>query len=235
MVDSKEEIRKEEIRKDAMEIEDWVKRNNERLIQYYEEINDMLSDKQSDGRGALVELFQNKEFQADFYQDAVIAQLSIVLGIYQSERDDKIVETILDQGGSIQQLNDFFLALKFKLWRVEQVFDKEAIKGFYEFVESRKVTIHALKYIIHTSCFEKLNTAFKIATIFRDSNKPAKAFAMFNYALELSPGEEIILCEMADICMANRQYDMVPSLLEMIKEKTNIFREYQSKWGSTDE
>jgi len=227
-------IELEEIEKEAAQIKEWHEKYQHQLEHHYKEIDEKLQNGSIEKREQILELFQDQQFQSIFYQDAAIAQMSIILGIYQTEKEDKKEHTILDQGNSIGELTEYFLKLKFKIWRLEMQLDEESKKLFLDFVSQYNVTLHAIKFIIHTSSFDKANTAFKIGCLLKNQQQAAMAFGMFNYALELCPGEDIILCEMADICFLNKQYETAKQLIAMVENKTGILEEYMRKWGETE-
>ena len=54
---------------------------------------------------------------------------------------------------------------------------------------------------------------------------------MLNYVNELMPNQEIVFCEMADICMQLGQLEDALNCLKNIKNTSEILVRYYEKWG----
>ena len=117
------------------------------------------------------------------------------------------------------------------MWRLEFLDERS---GLSQALDEVPISVPFLKYLVHTSSFDKVNTSFKMAMLLKERGTFAQAFAMLHYVNELNPGEqgeELVLCEMADICITLGQMKGAAECLGRIHNPSGIFAEYQEKWG----
>lgn len=191
---------------------------------YQEEVNGFLK------KGAYSELLQ-------YYQTKKMMMLSklennaaimwIMISIYQMETEEGIEEGIFSGILDMQSAVEHYLKVKFLVWRLEFLNEKD---GLSEMIDRHPISVPFLKYLVHTSSFDKANTAFKLALLLKEKGRWGRAFAMLNYVNDLSPDEEIVFCEMADICMETGQYQMASSCIERIRHSSEILDNYRKKW-----
>ena len=144
------------------------------------------------------------------------------------EVEEGVEPGILDGVRNMQEIEERWLKLKFLMWKMEFTEEKEKLA---EFLERYQISVPFLKYLVNTSSFDKANTAFKLAMILKNAQKPIAAFAMLNYANELAPNEELVFCEMADICMNLGQYKEAQECIRRIENPTGILVAYLERWG----
>ena len=156
-----------------------------------------------------------------------IAIFCIVLSIYQMEQQEGVERGILYGIHSMEEAVTHYLSIKFLMWKVEFGDEEERAKAFRGM---RQASVPFMKYLIHTSSFDNTNTAFKLAMLLKNAGSLAAAFAMLNYTNELSPGEEVVFCEMADICMMTSQYRAAADCIAKISNPSGILAGYQEKW-----
>lgn len=210
----KEKREAEEKRKLQGNIMEWKRRINEYLVE--EKYVELLS------------VFQDKEVVELAKVDNTLAVFSIVLSIYGMEIEEGISGRILDGIHDIQKAEEVYLRIKFLIWRLEFQDEKEELKdGLCKY----HVSFPFLKHLIHASSFEKANTAFKLAMLLKEEKCLRQAFEMLQYVNDLSPNEEIVFCEMADICMQTGQYQMAADCIGKIQNPSGLLVSYERKWG----
>lgn len=197
----------------------------EKYADYREKIDAFL---ENEAYGQLQEYFQTEEIKVLSNIEDDVALFSIILSIYSMEVEEGVEPGILDGVRNMQEIEERWLKLKFLMWRMEFADEKE---GVAEFLERYQISVPFLKYLINTSSFDKVNTAFKLAMILKNARKPVAAFAMLNYANELAPDEELVFCEMADICMNLGQYKEAQDCVRRIDNPTQILAAYLERWG----
>lgn len=192
---------------------------------YRKEIDDFLRKKAYE---ELIEYFQTDGMKKIVSIDSDAAVFSIILSIYQMELAENAVHKILDGTDSMEEAEERYLGAKFLMWRLEFGDEKQEL---LEFIKEHQVSVPFLKYLIHTSAFEKANTAFELAVLLKENSCLAQSFGMLNYVNELSPGEEMVFCEMADICIQLGQYESAAACIGRIENPSEMLVEYQKKWG----
>lgn len=213
-----------EIEKEKCE-EEEKRKLLESFAGYQRDIDDLL---ESRSYSKLLEYFQSDKMKLISKIENQAAVMGIVLSIYQMETEEGIEEGIFSGIFDMKSAEERYLKVKFLMWRLEFLDQKNELS---EFMNKYPVSVPFLKYLIHTSSFEKTNTAFKIALLLKEKKKWGQAFAMLNYVNELSPDEELVFCEMADICMQIGQYENVSSCIKKIRNPSEILRSYCKKWG----
>ena len=197
----------------------------ERYADYREKIDALLEKK---AYGQLQDYFQTEEIKVLSNIEDDVALFCIILSIYSMEVEEGVEPGILDGVRNMQEIEERWLKLKFLMWKMEFTEEKEKLA---EFLERYQISVPFLKYLVNTSSFDKANTAFKLAMILKNAQKPIAAFAMLNYANELAPNEELVFCEMADICMNLGQYKEAQECIRRIENPTGILVAYLERWG----
>ncbi|MFP3153754.1 glycosyltransferase [Lachnospiraceae bacterium ZAX-1] len=246
----------EKIEQDKLKTKEWYDRFGIHLEEQYQKIDMLLKHAREDEAKSLLAFLKEDEFRSAYaYMDSSIAQMYIILSIYGMELSENVAHTILEHGETMRELIDYYLSLKFQIWRVEFEYLSEVEKmkkdcpefdsskdgntktemNMIDFFTKNNVSVPAIKYILHTASFDKLNTACRVALLLKKHKRQGQAFAIFSYALELSPGEEVILCEMADICYMNQKKEGMLHCIDLIKKPTGILEIYREKWRDNGE
>lgn len=217
-----------DIEREKQEVIDWSRKCGHRLEEYYTLIDKLLK---KGNINKLQILFNQEEFQKDYFKDTRIALMSIILKIYELEKIEGAANYILQPNAGMRQTENYFLKTKFMVWRMEFQAGDEETQAFIAYIKEQKVSLQCLKYILHVSSFDKANTSFRLAMAFKAAGMSGMAFGMLNYTLELCPNEELVLCEMADICFDNRRFSAASECIGLIKEPTRLLASYREKWG----
>lgn len=212
------------ILEDIAEIEQKEQRKEKSLEKCEKQVNKLLEKKDY---VKLLELFQTEEVRELAQIENSFATMSIILSIYHMEQSEGITDGILSGIYDMQKAEEKYLREKFLMWRLEFTADAEELQ---EEIKQNRISVPFLKYLIHTSSFDKANTAYKLAMLLKETGHYVNAFGMLRYVDELAPEEEIVFCEMADICMKMRQYQMAETCIQQIKKPTAILMKYQQQW-----
>lgn len=218
---------KEEIEKDKQEIEERqavFKRDYYKYRKIAEQY--LVQESYSD----LVPFFEQEAAIKISQLDNTMAVLRIAVSIYQMEQEENVPIKILDGLHTLEEVEQVYLTSKFILWRL--LFRDEK-KEFIDYVADKQLSIPHIKYLIHTSAFEKADTAFQIAMLFKEGGYFGKAFAMLNYFNELGGDPELVYCEMADVCFQARQYKAAADCISKIQNPSGLLNQYEQKWGIT--
>lgn len=207
------------------QLEEQNNKFRQRFLGYREELDDILA------REAYEEL--PDYCQAEFFREMRLLEndaaiMNVVVSIYQDERKNDSENRILTGVHSLRQAKERFLSLKFLMWRFEFFGESD---GFIKFLENNPVSPYFLMHLIYTSSFDKGNTALKMAMLLKENERFAHAFAILNFLNQLCPEEEIIYCEMADICIRTGQIKSAKDCIARIKHPSGVFELYRKNWG----
>ncbi len=201
------------------------KRLKEEFAGYQQEIDTFL---EREGYGELLEYFQSEKMQLLSKIDNDVAVLSIILDIYKEELQEHVPSGILSNIHSMEEARERYLQVKFLMWRLEFLGEDTQLS---EWMDKDMISVPFFRCLIDASSFEKANTAFKLAMLLKKKGKSNWALSMLEFVEQLSPGEEIVFCEMADICIQAGRMKEAASFLKKIMCPTGIFAQYQEKWG----
>ena len=142
------------------------------------------------------------------------------------EVEEHLEYNIFSNIRSMSEAREYYLKVKFLIWRLEFEDNDEELEGF---IKGHQVSVPFLKYLIFTSSFDKVNTSFKLVMLLKKIGKLSQAFAILNYINELCPDEEMVLCEMAEICMNMGQYENAAFCIGRIEKPSETLIQYQRK------
>lgn len=192
---------------------------------YREVIDGFLAKKAYD---ELLDYYRTEPVRKLCLMENDVAIMNVALAIYQDELKNGSEKKILTDIHSMQEVRERYLQAKFMMWRLE-FFDEN--DRFLEFLAKNPVSPYFLMHLIYTSSFEKGDTALKMAILLKGSGRFAQAFAILNFVNQLCPDEEIVYCEMADICIMTGQAESANDCIQRIKNPSGILAGYRKKWG----
>lgn len=207
----------EDIQNEYDHLKQWKEIYGKQIPEYTAKINNWLSDVGRQGREQLIALYHNEEFLQNFMCDPEMAYMQVVISIYEDEIKENTEYTILDGKKTIDEVIQFLLILKFKLWHVEQDFSENSYQEFLDFVRDQHVSVITITYIVHTFSMKKAETLYKLGIIFQHVGMIRYAFVLLKYANEVQPGDRYILEKLAEICLAAGKKDVAEQCLAMIQ------------------
>lgn len=178
--------------------------------------------------GELLEYYRSEKMQLLSKIDNDVAVLNIILDIYKEELQEHAPNGILSNIHSMEEARERYLRVKFLMWRLEFLSEDTQLS---EWMDKDMISVPFFRHMINASSFEKENTAFKLAMLMKEKGKSKWALSMLEFVDQLSPGEEVVYCEMADICIQAGQMKDAVYYLKRITCPTGIFAQYQEKWG----
>ena len=205
--------------------EEENKKFRQQFAGYKEEINSFL---EREAYEELLDYYMTDNFKKLCLLETEAAVINVVLSIYQEEVNNNSEKKILNGIHNMKEARERYLQAKFAMWRLEFFNERD---GFLEFIEKNPVSSYFLIYLVHTSSFEKGDTAIKMAVFLKESGRFSQAFAMLNYVNDLCPDAEIVYCEMADICIRAGQLENAADCIGRIKNPSGILVGYRKKWG----
>lgn len=213
-----------------MERQEEEKRTKIRQLSegYRDEIDELL---RKESYQELEMYFQSEKIHKICQIENEAAIMNVILNIYDMEVQEGVERGILYDVHDMKSAVDWYLKVKFLMWRLEFLGEKKDISSY---MQEDRISVPFLKYLIHTSSFHRIDTSYKLAMLLKELGKWGKAFAMLNYVNELMPDQEIVFCEMADICIQLGQLESAVQCLGNIKNPSEVLVKYQERWGILD-
>lgn len=221
----------EYIKEKELEDQEWEQKNRKKQEVYMTEIEQKLSEGTQKDREELLKLFQNKEFIEICKTENDIAYMIVVMQIYENEKRAGTKRCILDMGKGSREIKSRLQELKFILWRMEFSIGIQAKEMLLSFIRDNQPTAEMIQYIVHTSVNHKPQMLIKLADIFIEQNRLSYAFQMMEYAEELLPGDEEILCILAQLCMCVGKQVRAVEYLNKIKNPGELAEGIRRKYG----
>lgn len=195
---------------------------------YRDEINELL---RKESYQELEIYFQSEKIHKICQIDGAALIMHIILNIYGMEVQEGVEKGILYEVHDMKSAVDRYLKVKFLMWRLEFLGEKEEMLSL---MQRDMISVPFIKFLVHTSSFKQVETSFTLSMLLKEAGKWGKAFAMLNYVNELMPNQEIVFCEMADICIRLGQLDSARDCLNNIKNPSEILGRYQDRWRMLD-
>lgn len=199
---------------------------------YINEINTLIRENTNESRTKLKNMFAKNGVLSPYlseYDD--IAYMSIIIRIYIIDEKEKENLTILDHGTTIQELIDYYLKIKFQLWRLEFDYNDNSDAEFLEFINTYKTTVHAVIYTITCSNADKKGVLIKVSHIFAKNNKLIYAYKLLLHGISIYPDCEELLCMMTELCVKSNRMDMAIHYFKIIRYPGSLAREVKEKYG----
>lgn len=209
----------------------WYENNGEQEKEYIELIEQKLAEGTQEARKSLLQLFRDKKFMEIYQSRNDIAYMMVIMKIYEAEVCNQEPRTILDMETSMDELRKKYIELKFILWRLEFEKDKDAKEKLIDYIHTNHATPDMIKQMIFNSVFNKGEVLVKLADIFLEYSMLRYAFSMLDYLNELLPGDEEILCMLAELCGCTGKFAKVKEYLEQIKEPGEMTERIRKKYG----
>lgn len=221
----------EYIREKEQEEIEWNSKNKNQEKVYLEKIEKVLKTGTREAREELLTIFRDKDFIETYKSETRMAYFIVIMQIYEREVEAEETRTILDIGGSYEELKKKFLELKFALWRIEFVKDLQAQELLLEYIYSNRITPIMLQFMVYTVSADKVEVLMQLSDIFMEQNMFRYAFCMLEYLDELLPGNETVLCILADLCGKAGRTEQAAEYLNKIEEPGRMTEGIRKKYG----
>lgn len=194
---------------------------------YQKKIDILLSENTDEARKQLFLFLSSFEFDEVMKYVTEFAYLQVSAGIYQSECEEGIKDTIWHVCHNMKEVIDYIIELKFLLWHLEFDTEKNAEETLYAYMDGRGMSVCMLRYMVKTAGLNKVDLLVKLSILYMDHQKLGGAFSLLKYADELCPGQEDILCTMADLCLQVGKKQEALLLLDRVEEPGNTTEVYR--------
>jgi hypothetical protein len=111
---------------------------------------------------------------------------------------------------------------KFLLWRIELMFDDEAVEELMRYLDYEKLSVIFLVEMIRIGSIDKISMYIKLSEVYKKQMLDTYTFQLLRYANNQEPGNEQIVCMLADMCIQYRNIESAKKLLETIEKPGRI-------------
>ena len=111
---------------------------------------------------------------------------------------------------------------KFLLWRIELIFDDEAVVELMKYLDYEKLSVIFLVEMIRIGLIDKISMYIKLSMLYKKRMLDTNAFQLLRYANNQEPGNEQIVCMLADMCIQYGNIESAKKLLETIEKPGRI-------------
>ena len=219
------------IREKELEELEWNRKNKKQQEIYMAQIEKKLRERTQTSREELLELFRKKEFIDAYKTENDMAYMIVIMQIYENEKRAGTESCILDMGTESREIKSKLQELKFILWRMEFAKDVQGKEMLVNFIHENQPTAEMIQYIVLTSSNDKPQMLIKLADIFIEQSMLSYAFRMLEYAEELVPGDEEILCILTQLCICVGNQKRAGEYLNKVKNPGELTEGIRRKYG----
>ena len=184
-----------------------------------------------ESREQLLQLFRDKQFIETYKSRNDIAYMIVIMKIYEVEISNHNQKTILDMGNSMKVLREKYNELKFILWRIGFREEESTVQRLVDFIRINHVSQDMIRQVINSSVSEKSVLLIKLTEIFLDNSMLSYAFCMLDFMNELSPGDETVLCMLAELCGSVGNIQRMNEYLDRIEKPGRLAEGIRIKYG----
>lgn len=221
----------EYIREKEKKEREWNRENKEKRKVYLEQIEQRLREGTAQAREELLKMFRNQDFIETYKSKTEMAYLIVIMQIYEREVQSGEVRSILDMGKSGEEIRSKLIQLKFILWKIEFAKDEQGKEMLLNFIRSNQITPDMVQYMVHTAAADKARMILELTDIFMEQNMLRYASRLLEYLNELSPGNETVLCMLAELCGSAGNSRQAMEYLERIENPGRLTEGLRKKYG----
>lgn len=221
----------EYIREKEKKEREWNRENKEKGRVYLEQIEMKLKEGTAQAREELLKMFQNQDFIETYKAKTEMAYLIVIMQIYEREVQNGERRTILDMGDSYEAIRRKLLDLKFILWRIEFAKDVRGEELLLEFIHNNQATPDMIQCIVHTSIVDESKVLVELSDLFIAHNMLRYAFRILEYLDDLEPGNEMVLCILAELCGRVGKCKRAGEYLDKIRNPGIMAERIRKKYG----
>lgn len=210
---------------------EWHEKYGEQEKVYIDFIEEKLLSGTKEARESLLQLFCDQNFIETYKSRNDLAYMIVIMQVYENEIKNGEIHTILDMGKSSQEIRSKYIDLKFILWRIEFEKDSMGKQLLLDYIQKNHATPDMIQQVINTSVFDKGETLIKLIDIFLEQNMLRYAFCMMEYLNELSPGNEEVLCMLAELCGCTGNIKRAGEYLDKIENPGIMTERVRKKYG----
>lgn len=225
--ESSEEFIREREKKEKQ----WYEKYGEREKVYISFVDEQLKNGTMESREQLLQLFRDKQFIETYKSRNDIAYMIVIMKIYEVEISNHNQKTILDMGNSMKVLREKYNELKFILWRIGFREEESTVQRLVDFIRINHVSQDMIRQVINSSVSEKSVLLIKLTEIFLDNSMLSYAFCMLDFMNELSPGDETVLCMLAELCGSVGNIQRMNEYLDRIEKPGRLAEGIRIKYG----
>ena len=225
--ESSEEFIRERKKKEKQ----WYEKYGEREKVYISFVDEQLKNGTLESREQLLQLFRDKQFIENYKSRNDIAYMIVIMKIYEVEISNHNQKTILDMGNSMKVLREKYNELKFILWRIGFREEESTVQRLVDFIRINHVSQDMIRQVINSSVSEKSVLLIKLTEIFLDNSMLSYAFCMLDFMNELSPGDETVLCMLAELCGSVGNIQRMNEYLDRIEKPGRLAEGIRIKYG----
>ncbi len=209
----------------------WNRKNKQQEKIYMKEIEQRLKEGTEQAREELLHMFRNEEFIETYKSKTEMAYLIVIMQIYEREVQFGEKRTILDMGDSYEIIRSKLFELKFILWKIEFAKDVRGKELLLEFIRTNQATPDMIQCIVHTSTADESKVLVELSDLFIAHNMLRYAFRMLEYLDDLEPGNEMVLCILAELCARVGKCKRAGEYLDKIKNPGIMAERIREKYG----
>ncbi|MCI8549996.1 MAG: hypothetical protein HFI68_05290 [Lachnospiraceae bacterium] len=150
----------------------WTYQNND-VEKWLKLIDTILASGEESQKEELLQIFHQKVFMDMCRNFDSLAHMCIIMDIYEQEKGAGEPVTILDLGRSSSELTALFCHIKFLLWRIEFVKDRQAQEGLLNYIEETGASPSMIALIAKRVSYRKMELLPWLAKIFMEARKTA--------------------------------------------------------------
>lgn len=158
------------------------------------------------------------------------AYMYVISQIYQHEVQAGYTSTIYDTCESIDAFKHLIEQAKFLIWRIELIPHPEDSVNLINFIKTNNLSPFFLLEIIKTASLTD-EVLPRLLNIFSENNMLSFVFYILLHMDSISPGNEEILCTLAQLMLATGKKAEAASFLNRIKEPHEKTERMRQKYG----
>ena len=177
---------------------EWQEQYISKLPELVAKINYLLGIGTEESIGEIESIFfpENGSFEP-YKKTDVMAQMYVVMNIYQREKEAGITEHILAKGRTIEELQEYLQEIKFMLYRLDFEVDEQTESELVEFLKENKTTTIALELILVTNTIRLMNVVLKLENVFQRNGMLKEYYFILDFIDKRWPGNWRILYSQA--------------------------------------
>ncbi|MBU5474794.1 hypothetical protein [Roseburia sp. MSJ-14] len=194
----------------------WQQEYGKKLPEVMAQIDQLLKEGTEEAKWKLHAMFLDKDFFDKYKQTDEMANMYVIMQIFERERNSGITPGILDSGRDAEQLRNYIQSIKFLLYRLDFEIDEQAGEKLIAYFQEQNTSTIVIETMLTTVVMRPFIVVRKLEQLFEQHHMLKELFMIYNFINDKYPGNKRILKKQAELYARTGHQELAQQCMEQI-------------------